>query len=93
RCHTFLKSIAYVAGLFTACPTCASYYIFGIIFPSATTTFGSFTLSIASFTSSYYLAIFASSLVVLLFSPFITAATIRKYLFSLQGSVCKLEGY
>ncbi|MGA9841850.1 MAG: hypothetical protein WBQ25_06015, partial [Nitrososphaeraceae archaeon] len=41
RCHTFLKSIAYVAGLFTACPTCASYYIFGIIFPSATTTFGS----------------------------------------------------
>jgi hypothetical protein len=93
RYHTFLKSIAYVAGLFTACPTCASYYIFGIIFPSATTTFGSFTLSIASFTSSYYLAIFASSLVVLLFSPFITAATIRKYLLSLQGSACKLEGY
>ncbi|MGB0026063.1 MAG: hypothetical protein WBP64_04430 [Nitrososphaeraceae archaeon] len=93
RYHTFLKSIAYVAGLFTACPTCASYYIFGIIFPSATTTFGSFTLSIASFTSTYYLAIFASSLVVLIFSPFITAATIRKYLFSLQGSACKLEGY
>ena len=93
RYHTFLKSIAYVAGLFTACPTCASYYIFGIIFPSATTTFGSFTLSIASFTSTYYLAIFASSLVVLIFSPFITAATIRKYLFSLQGSTCKLEGY
>jgi hypothetical protein len=93
RYHTFLKSIAYVAGLFTACPTCASYYIFGIIFPSATTTFGSFTLSIASFTSTYYLAIFASSLVVLLFSPFITATTVRKYLLSLHGSACKLEGY
>ena len=30
--HTFLNSIAYAAGLFTACPTCASYYIFGMIF-------------------------------------------------------------
>jgi hypothetical protein len=89
--HTFLNSIAYAAGLFTACPTCASYYIFGIIFPSATTTFGSFTLSIASFTSTYYLVIFASSLTVLLFSPFITARTIRKYIFSFQSSACKLK--
>ncbi|HEY7079872.1 MAG TPA: hypothetical protein VH500_09230 [Nitrososphaeraceae archaeon] len=90
--YTFLKSIAYAAGLFTACPTCASYYIFGMIFPSATTTFGSFTLSIASFTSTYYLVIFASSLAVLLFSPFITARTIRKYIFSFQSSVCNLKG-
>lgn len=90
RYHTLLKSIAYVAGLFTACPTCASSYILGLIFPSTTTTFGSFTLSIASFTSSYYLAIFCSSIVVLLFSPFITTATIRKYL-SFEGSACKLE--
>jgi len=88
--HTFLNSIAYAAGLFTACPTCASYYIFGMIFPSATTTFGSFTLSIASFTSTYYLLIFASSPAVLLFSPFITARTIRKYIFSLS-SACKLK--
>lgn len=90
RYHTLLKSIAYVAGLFTACPTCASSYILGLIFPSTTTTFGSFTLSIATFTSSYYLAIFCSSIVVLLFSPFITTATIRKYL-SFEGSACKLE--
>jgi hypothetical protein len=90
RYHTLLKSIAYVAGLFTACPTCASSYILGLIFPSTTTTFSSFTLSIASFTSSYYLAIFCSSIIVLLFSPFITTATIRKYL-SFEGSACKLE--
>jgi hypothetical protein len=37
-----------------------------MIFPSATTIFGSFTLSIASFTSTYYLVIFASSLAVLI---------------------------
>jgi hypothetical protein len=91
RRYTFLNSIAYAAGLFTACPTCASYYIFGMIFPSATTTFGSFTLSIASFTSTYYLVIFVSSLAVLLFSPFITIRTIRKYIFSFQGSACKLK--
>ena len=89
--YTFLNSIAYAAGLFTACPTCASYYILGIIFPSATTTFGSITLSIASFTSTYYLLIFVSSLAVLLSSPFITARTIRKYIFSFQGSACKLN--
>jgi hypothetical protein len=90
--YTFVNSIAYAAGLFTACPTCASYYIFGLIFPSATTTFGSFTLSIASFTSTYYLLIFVSSLAVLLFSPFIIARTIQKYIFSFQGSACKLKG-
>jgi hypothetical protein len=90
--YTFLNSIAYAAGLFTACPTCASYYIFGIVFPSASTTFGSLTLSIASFTSTYYLVIFASSLAVLLFSPFITARTIQKYIFSFQGSsTCNLK--
>lgn len=91
--YTFLNSVAYAAGLFTACPTCASYYIFGMIFPSATTTFGSFTLSIVSFTSTYYLVIFASSLAVLLFSPFITARTIRKYIFSFQGGACNLKSY
>ncbi len=89
--HAFLKSIVYMAGLFAACPTCASYYIFGIIFPSATTTFGSFTISVAAFTSQFYLAIFASSLVVLLFSPFVTAAAMRQYIFS--KAVCKSEGY
>jgi hypothetical protein len=93
KSHTFLKSVAYAAGLFTACPTCASYYIFGMIFPSATTTFGSFTLSIASFTSTYYLLIFTFTLALLLFSPFITARTIRKYIFSFQGSACKLKWY
>lgn len=91
--YTFLNSIAYAAGLFIACPTCASYYIFGMIFPSATTTFGSFTLSIASFTSTYYLLIFVSSLAVLLVSPFITVRTIRKYIFSFPGNACKLTGY
>ena len=92
KSHTFLKSVAYAAGLFTACPTCASYYIFGMIFPSATTTFGSFTLSIASFTSTYYLLIFTFTLALLLFSPFITARTIRKYIFSFQGSsTCNLK--
>lgn len=91
--YTFLNFIVYAAGLFTACPTCASYYIFGIIFPSTTTIFGSFTLSIASFTSTYYMVILVSSLAVLLFSPFITARTIRKYIFSFQSSACKLNRY
>lgn len=66
-----LGSFASIAGLFTACPSCASLFIFG-------TMFGSLSSSLADIASTLYGLLLAVSIPLLVVTPFITTYSIRK---------------
>jgi hypothetical protein len=61
--------------LFAACPTCASFYIFSIMA-------GSLAPTIAAFAVTYYVLFIVVSIPLLLVTPFITALSIRRMMFS-----------
>ena len=66
-----LGSFASITGLFTACPSCASLFIFG-------TMFGSLSSSVAVITSTLYGLLLMISIPLLIITPFITTSSIRK---------------
>jgi hypothetical protein len=66
-----LGSFASITGLFTACPSCASLFIFG-------TMFGSLSSSVAVITSTLYGLLLMISIPLLIVTPFITTYSIRK---------------
>jgi hypothetical protein len=66
-----LGSFASIAGLFTACPSCASLFIFG-------TMFGSVSSSLAVIASTLYGLLLVVSIPLLAVTPFITTYSIRK---------------
>ena len=66
-----LGSFASITGLFTACPSCASLFIFG-------TMFGSLSSSMAVIASTLYGLLLVVSIPLLIVTPFITAYSIRK---------------
>ncbi len=67
----FISIVGTTTGLFTACPTCASLYLFSAFSGSLSTT-------IASFALSYYALFLLLSIPLLVASPFIIAANIKK---------------
>jgi hypothetical protein len=58
-------------GLFAACPTCASFYIFGVMA-------GSMVSTIASFTAAFHIVFLIVSVPLLFTGIFMTAAIIRR---------------
>jgi hypothetical protein len=58
-------------GLFAACPTCASFYIFGVMA-------GSMVSTIASFTAAFHIVFLIVSVPLLFTGIFMTAAVIRR---------------
>lgn len=66
-----LGSFASIMGLFTACPSCASLFIFGVIF-------GSLSSSLAVVASTFYLLLLVVSIPLLIVTPFITTYSIRR---------------
>lgn len=75
-----LGALGATTGLFAACPTCASYYIFSIMA-------GSLAPTVAAFTSTYYTLFVAISIPLLLVTPLIIASSIRKMTYG----KCSLE--
>ncbi len=71
----FLGALGAITSLFAACPTCASFYIFTIMA-------GSLAPTIAAFTASFYTVFIAVSIPLLILTPFLTALSIRKMVFS-----------
>lgn len=72
---SFLGALGATTSLFAACPTCASFYIFTIMA-------GSLAPTIAAFTASFYIIFIAVSIPLLILTPFLTALSIRKMVFS-----------
>jgi hypothetical protein len=69
---TIMSSLGATTGLFAACPTCASLYIFGILA-------GPFAHTLATFTVSLYYSLFLFvSIPILLITPLLTALSIHK---------------
>jgi hypothetical protein len=69
---TIMGSLGATTGLFAACPTCASLYIFGILA-------GPFAHTLATFTVSLYYSLFLFvSIPILLITPLLTALSIHK---------------
>src|SRR6476660_287363 len=66
-----LGSFASIMGLFTACPSCASLFIFGAIF-------GSLSSSLAVVASTFYVLLLVVSIPLLIVTPFITTYSIRR---------------
>jgi hypothetical protein len=77
-----LSVLGATTSLFTACPTCASFYIFNIMT-------GSLASTIAAFAVVYYILFVAISIPLLLVTPFITALSIRRIMRSV--SQCSLN--
>lgn len=69
--NILLGSFASIMGLFTACPSCASLFIFGAIF-------GSLSSSLAVVASTFYVLLLAVSIPLLIVTPFITTYSIRR---------------
>jgi hypothetical protein len=61
-------------GLFTACPTCASFYFFSVMA-------GSLAPTVAAFAVNYYVLFVLVSIPLLLVTPLITALGIRRMMF------------
>lgn len=70
RTSAILETLGATASLFTACPTCASFFIFNILA-------GSLAPTIAAFALTYYLMFIALSVPLLCVTLFITSAGIR----------------
>jgi hypothetical protein len=69
---TAMCSLGATTGLFAACPTCASLYIFGILA-------GPFAHTLAAFAVSLYYSLFLFvSVPILLIAPLLTASSIHK---------------
>jgi hypothetical protein len=62
-------------GLFTACPTCASFFIFNLMA-------GAMAPTIAAFAVAYYMMFVVLSIPLLFLTLFISASSIRKRAFS-----------
>ena len=75
-----LGLIGAATGLFTACPTCASLFIFNFLL-------GSFAPAIATFTAAFYTLFIAITIPLLLITPIITAIGIRR-MQSANTTVC-----
>jgi hypothetical protein len=71
-------------GLFAACPTCASLYIFSIIA-------GSLAPTISAFTATFYALFIAISIPLLFLTPFITVLSIRKVQMAAMYGQCSLD--
>ena len=67
-------------GLFAACPTCASLFIFNFLL-------GSFASAIATFTAAFYTLFVAITIPLLLVTPDITAVGMRR-IQSSTNTVC-----
>ena len=76
----FLGAIGVTTSLFAACPTCASFYLFTIMA-------GSLAPTVAAFTATFYAVFIALSIPLLIVTPFLTALSLRRALFS----HCSLE--
>jgi hypothetical protein len=76
----FLGAIGVTTSLFAACPTCASFYLFTIMA-------GSLAPTVAAFTATFYAVFIALSIPLLIATPFLTALSLRRALFS----SCSLE--
>lgn len=71
----FLGAIGVTTSLFAACPTCASFYLFTIMA-------GSLAPTVAAFTATFYAVFIALSIPLLIVTPFLTALSLRRALFS-----------
>ena len=71
RTAAALSVLGGTTGLFTACPTCASFYIFNLMA-------GSFATTIAAFAAVYYMMFVVLSIPLLFVTLFISASSIRK---------------
>jgi hypothetical protein len=81
---SILGVLGATTGLFAACPTCASFYIFSIIA-------GSLAPTITAFTVTFYALFIAISIPLLVFTPFITVLSIRKMQMVAMSSQCSLD--
>jgi hypothetical protein len=79
----FLSILGATSSLFTACPTCASFYLFNVLA-------GSFATTVASFTVNYYALILLISVPLLIITPFINAINIKKIKMDNIGQ-CKIK--
>jgi hypothetical protein len=78
---SIIGALGATTGLFAACPTCASFYIFSVMA-------GSLAPTVAVFAVTYYVLFVVVSLPLLLATPFITALSIRRMMFG-QCSLVK----
>jgi hypothetical protein len=79
----FISAVGTVTGLFAACPSCASLYLFNAFA-------GSLSTSIASFAVSYYAVFLFISIPLLVITPLIIASNIQK-MSSGIGDQCYLD--
>ncbi len=80
---SFMGALGATTGLFIACPTCASFYIFSAMV-------GGFAPSIAAFTVTHYTLFVMISIPLLLFTPLITALSIKKTKMNERFGQCSL---
>jgi hypothetical protein len=79
----FISVIGTVTGLFAACPSCASLYLFNAFAGSLSTT-------VASFAVSYYAVFLLISIPLLIITPLIIASNIKKMKMG-AGDQCYLD--
>jgi len=81
---SILGVLGATTGLFAACPTCASFYIFSILE-------GSLAPTISAFTATFYALFICISIPLLFLTPFITVLSIRKMQMVAMSSQCSLD--
>ncbi len=81
---SLMGALGATTGLFIACPTCASFYIFTAIA-------GGFAPSIAAFTVTYYNLFVMTSIPLLLFTPIVTALSIKRMKMNNTVGKCSLD--
>lgn len=79
----FISAVGTVTGLFAACPSCASLYLFNAFAGSLSTT-------VASFAVSYYAVFLLISIPLLVITPLIIASNIKKMNMG-TGDQCYLD--
>src|SRR6476659_9034669 len=79
----FLGILGATTSLFTACPTCASFYLFSILSGSLATT-------IASFTVNYYVLFLSLSIPLLIITPMINSFNIKRMIIN-NTNQCKIK--
>jgi hypothetical protein len=82
--HQFIGILGATTSLFTACPTCASFYIFNILSSSLAAT-------VAAFTINYYILFIIISIPLLVVSPIITALNIKRLTNSYSNGQCAIR--
>jgi hypothetical protein len=81
---SILGVLGATTGLFAACPTCASFYIFSILE-------GSLAPTISAITATFYALFICISIPLLFLTPFITVLSIRKMQMVAMSSQCSLD--